>query len=156
MKKVLIWILFIVVLTVSACSKASTQKALLEGTWGLVHYESTSMNGGTQKTESEDLDPYNPSSRNDGKIAFLNTQGDTMLMTFYSWDLTAKDWIVEFKFSVEYQNGKLYYLQTKRALEIKSLDAKQLVLEMPQYSGMEETATITGRTRMVLRKMQNI
>lgn len=158
MNKYLIWIVStaLLVLTLTACSKAQSQKSQLEGTWGIVHYESTTRDAGIQNSYTEDLDPYNPSSRNDGKIAFLNTQGDTFTMTMYGWDTVNKEWDIIGKYSLEYQTGKLYYPQTKRALEIVSLDSRQLVLEMPLYSSADESATITGRTKLVLRKMQDV
>jgi len=67
-----------------------------------------------------------------------------------------KEWEIVGKYSVEYQNGKLYYPQTKRAIEIVSLDSWQLVLEIPQYSSADDYATITERTILVLRKMQGV
>ena len=144
------------VLVLLSCSKESMQMGLLEGTWGLVHYDYSRTENGSTRTESTDYDPYNPSSRNDGKVAFINTQGNTFLMTFYEWNTTSKEWDVATKFSVEYRSGQLYYEETKRSIDITTLNANQLVLEAPVYNYPDSPNTMIGHTKMVFRKMQNI
>lgn len=149
-------ITFLALLTLASCSKESNQKALLEGTWGLVHYDYTTNTDGTQNTRSTDYDPYNPVSSDDGKVALLNTQGNTFLMTFYVWDVTNKEWVAATKYSVEYRSNQLYYAETKRSIDITSLTSTQLILEAPVYSYPQETQTIIGHSRMVFRKMKNV
>ena len=148
--------------TFFSCSKESSVKNNIEGTWGLTHYEFyAKVDGEIITQEKDDCNPFAPIDSNDGKLAIINTNNNNYLLTFYSWDNKRSTWVAEEKFSVSIKGSKMFVEDEDRYLSIY-LTSDSLTLEGIAEDEMdgslidkEGKVKVVSYTKYVFRRMSD-
>ena len=93
---------------VLSCGKEETTRKKLEGTWGLVHYESYSKIDG--EIQYEDIGDSNPFSPFDWgyKITVFNTTGNSYLVTSSYWNNKKSIWEAEEEETWTIKDNRIY------------------------------------------------
>ena len=107
-RPVFILIIAISSLAIYSCSKASSIKNSIEGTWGLTHHEYFEKIGGEITEQfSRDYNPFAPSNGGESKIVIINTVDDNYLVSSFDWDQRKSEWVASDKLTWSIKGGKV-------------------------------------------------
>lgn len=136
MSERLIDVLFcLLILSLSSCGKNNDEpnSNQLEGVWGLAH-EDYYMSDSELPKNSEDYNPYDPSSSSDLKLVVVNTKDNIYLFSQYHWNKSKETWIYDKKFTAVLEDGKLIVESpSNNNIEIISFNSKQLEIKRGSY-----------------------
>lgn len=109
MKLVLRFLSIVIAVSVLfSCNKESGDLKSIEGTWGLVHFETyTKINDELVGQNKYDCNPYAPVDEEDIKLVIFNTLENNYLFTIYYWDNDNDTWVSDSKHTVTINGSEL-------------------------------------------------
>ena len=157
MKKQLALLAIMVIFPFTSCNKESIDSSEIEGSWGIIHEEGWRKENGRIVDEySYDSNPFNPSSDEDFKIDFINTDGDKYLISNYHWDPKTAKWKKEDSQIVTIKNGRISSEDSDESSTITIQSDRMTIEGRTKYIDDKSKVEVEVYGKMVLRKMSSL